>query len=514
MYKLILIISLILGNFVSIIANALTYTITESPIYSSLDPLDADQTQNLAVMRMLYATPVELDSTDQLKSAILESFTYNPQTFEMKWKLRKNLKYSDGTPIRIQDLKIAVLRMAKATPKFPVLEKIKGLDQWLRTKEPLTSAPVGVHSSQNELKIQFSGPVEQPLVRFSLELFSILPGRCIDLKTGKIICSHVPSSGPYVIAEASQNQILFKKRPFNSADFDKIPDSLTFRYTRPTAFAADFLQTDLQTVVAGSSAHYDPAAYLKIQKTGKTLKLPTARFMGLLINPNVAPLGRPECRLKIAEKVRAILGSNNEGAILVEGSIFTQLLPGFISYPQLKNEFTPSATHSADAAASTCKELEGAEISWGYTPDYKHTFYNEALRQALKELKVKATEVVHSDNTKADEGFITGGEAFRFNSSGFWAFDPAGDVQMLFTPGLHDTFSFVSDDKELQSLIQVAKSSKEAKDFEKVNRYLFSKALYSVVTHSHRFYWSPNPDLLKSAQFGTTAPAPWQVFTP
>ncbi|MDZ4084208.1 MAG: hypothetical protein U1E10_14790, partial [Bdellovibrionales bacterium] len=52
------------------------YVITETGIFSSLDPLDADVTSNLPVARMIYATPLETSETNQLTSRVLESFRY------------------------------------------------------------------------------------------------------------------------------------------------------------------------------------------------------------------------------------------------------------------------------------------------------------------------------------------------------------------------------------------------------------------------------------------------------
>ena len=58
-------------------STVLTFVITETGKFTSLDPLDGDGSQNLPVARMLYATPVEIFSDNTLGSRVLETFEYN-----------------------------------------------------------------------------------------------------------------------------------------------------------------------------------------------------------------------------------------------------------------------------------------------------------------------------------------------------------------------------------------------------------------------------------------------------
>lgn len=73
-----------------------TYVITETAIANSFDPLDADQTINLPVARMLYSTPIEININGELTSKILDQFEYDEQNKAVTWKVKTGITYSDG----------------------------------------------------------------------------------------------------------------------------------------------------------------------------------------------------------------------------------------------------------------------------------------------------------------------------------------------------------------------------------------------------------------------------------
>lgn len=173
------------------------YIITETAGPNSFDPLDGDNTINLPVIRMIYATPLETGNNNQLSSRILESFKYEASKREIEWKVKSGLKYEDGTSIDAEDVAFAVARMAYTRPKFPILESIKGLNEWLQTNSPLKTLPKGITVSGSVVKIQFATEVDHPLFRFCLELFSVIPRKCVDIATNKITCKNIPESGPY-----------------------------------------------------------------------------------------------------------------------------------------------------------------------------------------------------------------------------------------------------------------------------------------------------------------------------
>lgn len=98
-----------------------TFVITETSKYTSLDPLDGDSSQNLPVVRMLFATPIEINADNTLESRVLESFAYDRSSKTIQWVVRSGVTFSDGSPITPDDVAFAVARMTFARPQFPLI---------------------------------------------------------------------------------------------------------------------------------------------------------------------------------------------------------------------------------------------------------------------------------------------------------------------------------------------------------------------------------------------------------
>jgi hypothetical protein len=128
-------------------------------------------------------------------------------------------------------------------------------------------------------------------------------------------------------------------------------------------------------------------------------------------------------------------------------------------------------------------------------------------------LGLKSNPIILKDRKELAEKFSSGEVSILNSGSGFWDNDPAGDLQMLFTPNLHKPLNFVTRDQTLQSLIQdLERHQGDKSKYVAVNRYLHDEAMFNVYTHVRRFYFSKNKGLLKQIPQGGSAPAPWQVF--
>ncbi|NJM09460.1 MAG: hypothetical protein HC883_00735 [Bdellovibrionaceae bacterium] len=142
---------------------------------TSLDPLDADRHENLAVARMVHSTPIEVSVDNTLVSQVLSSFTYDTETRTIRWLVKSGVTYSDGTAITPEDIAFSVARMLHARPNFPVISQIKGTKKWIAQPESLQTFPSGIRVMGNQIEIEFDQPVANPFFRFTLELFSIIP---------------------------------------------------------------------------------------------------------------------------------------------------------------------------------------------------------------------------------------------------------------------------------------------------------------------------------------------------
>ncbi|MEQ1664420.1 MAG: ABC transporter substrate-binding protein [Bdellovibrionales bacterium] len=485
--------------------SVLNYVITETTAATSLDPLDADKTQNLPLTRMIYATPIEMDSHDRFSSLVLESFKFDQVTNSIKFVVKNGLKFSDGTEITTDDVAFAVARMAFQRPKFPVLEHIKGLSTWVKSNSPLRSYPSGISVSKNTVTIALVKEVTHPLFRFSLELFSIIPKKCVDLDSNKIICSSIPSSGRYVMAERSDAMISFVKR-VEYSQFAS-PKKITFKYMPAPELASKAHLFNENTAVAGNEVMFSLKDIESLKRSGQLNFLPASRFAMLLINPENKPFDDIRCRQIFAQEFRNQYAEIVGDKSALEESLFTKILPGYL--PKSALSFKLSAE-----TVTTCKEkLSTAKIKWGYVDKERDTPFVQSIGQTVKALGIKTEPKIFSSKQELSEALIAGQINFMNLNSGFWALDPSGDLQMLFTPNLHPQLQHLSSDPKLQDLIKiVATHTDDVKAYEKVNSYLHDGAIFNVYSHVRRFYFSPCKTLLSEGQFGASAPAPWEIF--
>lgn len=481
------------------------YVITETGKFSSLDPLDADTTRNLPVARMLYATPLETSDKSQLTSRVLESFRYDRANRTIEWIVRDGIKYEDGFPITADDVAFAVARMAYTRPKFPVLSAIEGVDSWSKTESGLTTFPKGLKVEGRKITIQLTEDIEHPLFRFCLELFSVIPRRCVDTSTNKISCNVVPESGPYKMVSQTPETITFQRRVLEPEP--GLPSTIQFVYT-PAADMTKGLDTiGDDTVVAGSEADFSPDAIRKIESSLKLQFMPASRFEALLINKNVPPFSDQKCRWLFARTFRTVFHRLAQDRH-AEGSIFTKILPGYGTLEHLNAATQISANDVANCKAA----LERSEIPWGFDEADRNSLFVRTVETTLRELGVKKTLPVAKKSRKEfAEAFTDGNIAFFNAGSGFWALDPAGDTRMLFTPNLHKPLAQITSDQHFQQLLH--KLDREPDSFKKLNEYMFEESLINVYGHQRRFFAAKNKSLAREVTFAITSPAPWQVFT-
>ncbi len=489
-----------------------TYVITETGIVNSLDPLDADQTVNMPVARMIYATPIEADQRGDLKSTILDSFNYNEKTKSMIWTVKKGIYFSDGSLIEPSDIAFAVLRMIRARPKFPVLEDIVGVEDWLTAQRPLETLPEGVQVDGQKIEIRFRKNLDHPIFRFCLELFSVIPKRCVDLSNNKINCSEIPSSGHYRLISKSDSELLFEKRDLNEVFGSKVPTKINFKYMTPSE-AVDFSQKmDSTTIISGSELRFTINDFHNLKKKTQVSYAPASRLVGLVINPNAAPFNDKRCRLVFAKAFRETFKSIAHGERKSEFSLFTDLLPGYISSDEFQSQIE-SKLNANDLVECKMKFQENP-IHWLKSKSNPNSFFVQVMEKIFLSLGIENQDPIQSETQKDEvEMFVNGKLSVSSFQTGFWAFDPAGDVQMLFTPNLHKSLCFVSKDPKTQDLIknlEIAKDKNSA--FAALNRHIFNESLLNVFTHVRRFVAAKDQSLIQEAPVSITAPAPWQYF--
>lgn len=483
-----------------------TYVITETSVPTSLDPLDADNTNNLAVARMIYSTPLEASEENQLASQVLSSFKYDKATKTMEWFVKEGIQFSDGSPITADDIVFAVARMAYERPKFPVIQAIKGVQSWAESKKGVDSYPDGLTVSGNKISIQFAEDVSHPMFRFCLEIFSIIPKRCVDLKTNKLICDKIPSSGHYEIESSENGRYSFVRRKSQPHDGFMAPQRIKFDYMTPEQFSQNKASVLKQgVIVAGNEIQYSAEDLKSIKETSVIKFLPASRFGALMFNHHAAAFKDRKCRLYFANIFREINAkiSNQE----IEGSIFTKVLPGYESFDALEKANSLSEQDQENCRAHFAK----IKIEWGHTNKEQASLFVNVLKKTLEQIGAKeSVPRIFETRLELANAYAEGSIGVMGSSSGFWALDPAGDIKMLFTPNMHKLLSPITEDSKLQSLLGQVDESVDA--YKNVNRYLFQDAKFNVYNHPRRFFVAHDKDTLTDFPFALTYPSPWQVF--
>ena len=306
------------------------YIITNTGKPDSFDPLDADNWQNMPMARMLYLTPIEISSEDEIVSTILQHFSYSQNENQMTWKVKQGLKYTDGTIIETEDVLVALLRMLHKTPNFPVIKDIIGKDDWLKEKFPLLQVPKGIKIINDTITIKFNKKITHPYFRFCLELFSIIPKRCIDLKTSKILCKRPPGSGHYELISSGDNKWIFQVRNKNNKIHGKIvPEKIQFIYKLPNAFESSE-EIDSRTVVYGREDLYDKKTIQSLKRRYGIKYLAASAISLFQLNPQVKPFDDNSCRKIFSEYLRKNLRELNQGTMDIQASLFPKILPGYI----------------------------------------------------------------------------------------------------------------------------------------------------------------------------------------
>lgn len=481
----------------------LTYIITESKLPDSFDPLDADSSNNLPVMRMLYSSIIQINASNELFSLVLESFNYNPSNKTITFKVIKNQKFDDETFITPEDIVLPILRVALKNQNFPLIKDIVGIDEWKLLKMPLGKLPRGIKIEGNTIEIQLVKHFINPLFRFCLELFSVIPKKCVDLQSNKLICKMPAGSGFYKIQQTKDNEISFIKRILNSTYNEKVNyDQIKFKYS--TLEKQCLSSISKNEIVSGNESSL--SGFICNNKTNEQLKwLPASRFGVLLLNPNIPPFNQAKNRRLFSKKVRNYL-ENNYKDLTIEASIFTKILPGYLNRSQLEQEhFNLKDEH----------EFKGKKF---YVPKLSQTIHKQTAESIIQVARSLEMDIVELDNAPGSESinkFLNNEASFMIGSSGFWAQDPIGDLSMFFSKDLHKPLKFVWQDKKMYELIKEIEDETDLIavkiKMENLNRHLQDESLIAPVTHFRRLYITHESIKSLNLPMAVTSPAPWHL---
>ncbi len=470
-----------------------TYIITESAKYDSLDPLDGDKTKNLPVQRMVYSTIFEVSPEDDYDSFLLDKFSFDKKRKELTLVIKSDLKFSDGTVITTKDIVFAILRMLKSRPNYPVIDKISGAREW---SGRFDSLPKGISYDDKKILIRFDSMNFNPLSRFCMEIFSIIPSRCLDIGSGEINCKRIPSSGPYQISSESDTTVTFQKNKyFKASRFRDLPERIKFKYIGIKEVESIKFQLGVNEVLAGHETQLSKDKMDSLKKLFNFTMKPKVRFRALEIHPKNGFKNR-SCRQAFAKLFRKF---SKTSGVETENSIFTKIMKGYQFFDEHKG--------------IECEKKP--TVRWGYVKELSNSEFVEIMMGLLDSdqgvFKIEKP-ILFENYQQMDEALKSGVINISTSGSGFWAADPAGDIRMFLTEGMHKPLNFITSDPELQKLLTELENDQSPENFIKVNRYLYEDAKFNVYRHAARFYMTNKNVSLKNLPLGITSPAPYTVL--
>jgi peptide/nickel transport system substrate-binding protein len=324
------------------------------------------------------------------------------------YKLRKGVKYEDGTEVKAADVKYAVLRsIDKETfPNGPAYFE-QFLDLPAGYKGPYKSKGVNTDSAITtpddstvvfHLKAPFGG----------FDYLGQLP-QTVPVPAAKDTAAkykeHVVSTGPYMFDKNELGKSFsLKRNPNWDAATDPNRKALPDAYQVTLNVNADdidnrLLSGDLDVDVVGTGVQ--PAALGRVVGD-PTIKAQTdnpgsSRLWYTSINPTVAPLDNIECRKAIEYAADRTGYQTAYGGPLAGGDIATTLLPPVIPGYQKFDLYPAGADNTGDVtkakeALTACGQPNGFETNMGYRAERpKEKATAESLQQSLGKVGIKLT---------------------------------------------------------------------------------------------------------------------------
>jgi peptide/nickel transport system substrate-binding protein len=322
----------------------------------TLDPDLASDFNSLAVLHLIGGTLYNVGPDGSPVSILVQSASQTPNHLGWIFKLKPNLKFSNGTPLTAADV-VATLDRSRHDPA--------------NTSAIYYTEMTNVQAlSPTEVRIDTNRPYPTlPLVMTEPE-FAVLPKG--DLNNGHPPASyfnHLISAGPYTLKLLTTNQVILTRNPYYAGP-EPATQTLTFTpIADPT--------TRLNEVLAGQQDFdADLGANLASQASA-TLHVSRVHAYGFVnvINNNTRP---PFNQLGVRKAVSLALNRQQMVNVLFDGqnvplsSFWPSTFPGYSAAAQ-----QPGADIAAAKAAlkgTTCASGCSFTLVWSPYPAYNASF--------------------------------------------------------------------------------------------------------------------------------------------
>lgn len=493
-----------------------TYYFLSVPSPNSHDPLDMDEIRNHALADLVYARIIEPTPEGTLVSRILKKFSFEEKENTISWVVAKGLTYEDGHPITVDDVAYSLSRLAFSHPKLPVVEDIDGLDDWLKSSNPLAGFPSGVIIRENEIRVHFRKSVKHALSRLSYHMLAVIPRNSVDLSSNKLK-HQPPASGPYRIASQNTEEWIFVLREgFSQFDGVTLPESIRLRSLNPSDFVAVSSSLDDHSVIVAMNGVVSSADVKATATSCDIVRLPTNQTSALYFNPQVEPFVKRECRFFLAEEFRKTFVQLQGQEDSSEGSIFVQMMPGYRELSSLRQGADPLS----DRDRAVCLDVfRKHPIRWAWFTK-KTTFSQRIMKQTLERLHLPTSEEIYDvSGPEFIDLFLSGKTNATTTGMELSFHDPIDDLRMYMTPGLHSILKPLWGNAELvkkvNALYEEADPEKKRLTSLAINQEWFNSAIFNVYTHGRFDLIVKKGDSKLSLMKGKMGfPVTWRVLSP
>lgn len=206
-------------------------TFAISSTVDSLDPYNANSSITRSVTKSFYEGLYEFDQNLKIKPLLAESHTVSADSMEYTFKLRKNVKFQDGTDFNADAVKFTFDR---------VLDKSNGLSRWSQFNRIDKITVVDEHTVTIRLKEPFSAFITTMAHAAAM----MMSPTALKKWGNKDIAFHPVGTGPFELAEWRQSEHV-KVKKFDGywrKGYPKV-DGITFRFVTDNNTRASVIQT-------------------------------------------------------------------------------------------------------------------------------------------------------------------------------------------------------------------------------------------------------------------------------
>lgn len=467
----------------------------------SYDPYQSDSFASMPVAKNIYAPLVSTFLDGKPQGMIAESWEMSQDGKVWRFKIRKGLKFQDGTPITpeivLKNFR-RILWLTKASG-LALNRAMPEVAKWEDYSLPLKS----LSADGDNIVFRFAAPPENLFEDLEKPLFGIANPVCFD-QAGKWLnekCLY--ESGQYKIEKRLPGALILQNRHV-FPEVENAPD--TIEYIANTFSSKPWLEWALENKVdmmLNSSLGLGRLELDRITKAGyKVLNEPPLRMHYLRLNHTRPPFNDKALRQSIRDSFLYYLGNdqNFNSELRLDPSFVP---PGGMGYLPLKIPGRPGKR--IDLQGATVK-VQLLPVRPPDNPVSKSEKYKKALETALyktmERYNIKLD--VSRDYSKTYEMTKSGYFDVQFNYSGLSVQEPYEALRMMF---MSDIGACIPDPSGwIPGYIlkgMDAKTADQRRQYaEKINQTVYDEAAVITFTHSGFVYvYAPSVDVSRMSTF-------------